>query len=194
MITPSHLIYGWALAKYTEKAGLETSHRTTWFLVGSILPDMAVFVFFVVNGLILRYGHEQLWDDMYFNSAWSIAFTLSHSLLLWPALLAVGHWRQWAALSAVAIAALLHIIVDFCVHTADAYMHFWPLTDWRFISPVSYWNRAEYGLYVGLFDTVLVMGLLTFLYTRYLRQRYVQLILGILLALYLCRGVAELIF
>ncbi len=191
MITPSHLIYSWALAKTTEKpvVGLSPSRRTFWFVFGALLPDTAVFVFFIINGLILGYSHEVLWDDMYFYSNWSVLFTLSHSLLLWPVLFALGNLLRQSWLRWLSISALLHISVDFCVHTADAYKHFWPLTDWRFISPVSYWNRAEYGQYVGLFDSILVICLLLALAYQYRSKRYYQLSIAILALLYIAKGI-----
>ncbi len=192
MITPSHLIYSWALAKTTESGTTPTNnrHRTLAFIIGALLPDTPVYIFFIVNGLILGYGHEQLWDDMYFNSGWSILFTLSHSLLLWPLLALLGHFLKIRLLVLLALSALLHISVDLLVHTEDAYKHFWPLTDWRFISPVSYWNRAEYGQYVGVFDSLLVLGLLTYLFTRY-QVKWVRAMIGIAGALYVVRLFAE---
>ncbi len=169
MITPSHLIYSWALAKYTEKSGSlgANKKRTVAFILGALTPDVPVFVFFLVCGIVLGYGHEQLWDDMYFNSGWSVLFTLSHSLLLWPLLLLISYLRQWYLLGWFALSACFHIVVDFCVHTADAYRHFWPLTDWRFVSPISYWDRLSYGQYVGVFDSIVVFGLLLWLFGRY---------------------------
>ncbi len=182
MITPSHLIYSWALAKRTEKAAPDglAKHRTTAFVVGALLPDIPVYVFFLVCGMLLGYGHEQLWDDMYFSSGWSVVFTLSHSLLLWPGIYLVAKYKRWCIAQWVAISAIFHIVVDFCVHTADAYKHFWPLTDWRFVSPISYWDSASYGQYVGCFDAALVLGLLWWLATRYRESKLRFLIYGLL--------------
>ncbi len=182
MITPSHLIYSWALAMRTKKAALDgpAKHRTATFVVGALLPDIPVYVFFLVCGVLLGYGHEQLWDDMYFNSGWSVAFTLSHSLLLWPLLYLLAKYKRWFIAQWVAISAIFHIVVDFCVHTADAYAHFWPLTDWRFVSPISYWDRASYGQYVGCFDAALVLGLLWWLATRYRESKLRFLVYGLI--------------
>ncbi len=194
MITPSHLIYSWAVAKSTETTTppAEQRHRTLAFILGALLPDTPVYIFFIVNGLILGYSHERLWDDMYFNSDWSILFTLSHSLLLWPLLALFGHLLKIKLLVPLALSALLHIGVDFLVHTEDAYKHFWPLTDWRFVSPVSYWNRAEYGQYVGVLDSLLILGLLTYLFTRY-QTTWFRLFISVLGTLYTIRLFAEVI-
>ncbi len=166
-------MYSWTLAKRTEKTATNgpAKHRTAAFVVGALLPDIPVYVFFLVCGVLLGYGHEQLWDDMYFNSGWSVAFTLSHSLLLWPLLYLVAKYKRWFVAEWVAISAVFHSVVDFCVHTADAYAHFWPLTDWRFVSPISYWDRASYGQYVGCFDALLILCLLIWLAARYRKSR-----------------------
>jgi hypothetical protein len=182
MITPSHLIYSWAVAKYTEKTPHTeaTKHRTAAFVLGALLPDVPVFVFFLVCGLILGYSNELLWDDMYFNSGWSVLFTLSHSLIIWPILTLFATYKHWLFVRSVAISACFHIIIDFFVHTADAYMHFWPLSNWRFTSPISYWDPAAYGQYVGVFDSILIIGLLSWLFSRYETHRF-QIFIGILL-------------
>jgi len=188
MITPSHLIYSWAVAKASKSE--PDRPRTLAFLVGALIPDTPVYLFFFINGLILGYGHEKLWDDMYFNSGWSIAFTVSHSLLFWPLLLAVGVYCKKKIIQYISMSALLHITVDFLVHTDDAYKHFWPLTDWRFISPVSYWNRAEYGQYIGVLDSVIVLGLLAYLATRYHTLPW-RIGLSAIGMLYIARLIAE---
>ncbi len=182
MITPSHLIYSWALAKRTEKTAPDglAKHRTTAFVVGALLPDIPVYVFFLVCGVLLGYGHELLWENMYFNSGWTVVFTLSHSLLLWLLLYLVAKYKQWLIAQWVAISALFHIVVDFFVHTADAYAHFWPLTNWRFASPISYWDSASYGQYVSLGDAIVVACLLIWLATQYKDVRVRLIIYGLL--------------
>lgn len=172
MITPSHIIYSWALAKKTngDLAPTVAKKRTLAFVLGALLPDTPTYIFFIVCGLILGYSGEVMWDDMYFNSGWSIPITLTHSFLLWPALITASTYFGWKFLRWFSISALFHTIVDFFVHTDDAYRHFYPLSNWKFHSPISYYNPAEYGIYVGLFDTVLVLFLLSYLYQIY-RQK-----------------------
>lgn len=170
MITPSHLIYSWALAKKTAKSPDDiavTKKRTLAFVLGAIFPDTLTWLFFIVYGLILGYSGEVMWDDMYFNSAWSIPITLTHSFILWPLLIATSTYLGWKFLRWFSISALFHSAVDFLVHTDDAYRHFYPLSDFKFHSPISYWNPAEYGVYVGAFDSLLVIFLLVFLYRFY---------------------------
>lgn len=192
MITPSHLIYSWALAKRTEgspESSTTTKRRTAAFILGALFPDTPTYLFFVVCGLILGYSGQAMWDDMYFNSGWSIPITLTHSFILWPLLITISGYYGWRLLQYFSISAFLHTAVDFFVHTDDAYRHFYPFSDWKFHSPVSYWNTAEFGQYVSAFDSLLVLGLLTYLYTKYSGTWRIAIIA--IAALYTFRLIAE---
>ena len=194
MITSSHIIYCWALAKkteVTEQNSVEkpTKKRTLAFVLGALFPDTPTYLFFIVIGLLLGYSGETMWDDMYFNSGWSIPITLTHSFWLWPLLILVGTYFKLNFLKWFSISALLHAVVDFLVHTDDAYRHFWPFSDWKFYSPLSYYRSSEYGNWVSAFDSVLVLGLLAYLYTLY-TGKWRILIIGIGI-LYLARLVIE---
>ena len=167
MITSSHIIYSWALARKTEKVTDDNKKRTLAFVLGALFPDTPTYVFFLVCGVILGYSGEKMWDDMYFNSGWSIPITLTHSLIIWPILIALSSYFGWKFMRWFSISALFHTMVDFCVHTDDAYRHFYPFSNWKFKSPISYYNPAEWGVYVGAFDSILVIALLIYLYTRY---------------------------
>ena len=182
MITPSHIVYSWAVAARTNTT-TDGTRRIKYFLLGALIPDLPTYTFFVIHGIVLGTGHEVMWDDLYFNSAWSIPITLSHSLLLWPLVLALGYALSRQVLVWISASALLHIALDFLVHTSNAYRHFWPLSDWTFRSPVSYWNSAEYGTWVMLADTLTVWGLLTYLFIVSERRR-VRVFIVLLGALY----------
>lgn len=183
MITPSHIIYSWALARKTEANSQNpdqkhTPKRTLAFVLGALFPDTPTYLFFIVCGLILGYSGEAMWDDMYFNSGWSLPITLFHSFWLWPVLIGLSTYLGLSFVRWFSISAFFHSLVDFLVHTDDAYRHFWPFSDWKFHSPVSYYRASEYGNWVSAFDSLLVLGLLTYLYTKY-RGKWRILILGI---------------
>jgi hypothetical protein len=190
MITPSHLIYSWALARKTEKNNDSDQKRTLAFVLGALFPDTPTYIFFLVCGVILGIPHEILWDDMYFNSGWSIPINLTHSFIIWPIVIAFSGYFGWKLLKWFSISAFFHSIVDFFVHTDDAYRHFYPFSDWKFKSPVSYWNNAEYGQYVSFFDSTLVIALLVYLYTKY-QHKSIRMLIVVLGTLYALRLVAE---
>ncbi len=50
----------------------------------------------------------------------------------------------------------LHACFDFPLHHDDAHHHFFPFSDWRFLSPVSYWDPAWHGQIVASLELVLV--------------------------------------
>ena len=177
MITPSHIIYNLALLR-------EPGNRTRNLAVvaGAMVPDLLTYIFFFLTYFVFGYSMSEIWDDMYFNSEWRVFINATHSLILWPLGAFIAYlWHKRTAMFFF-LSSTVHVVFDFFVHTDDAYAHFWPLTDWRFISPVSYWNPAEYGHIVGLLDCIIILGLLIYLYQT-TEQKYVRwsfVVLGIL--------------
>jgi len=172
MITPSHMIYSWALAKATDPQ--PNKLRTLAFVAGGLIPDLPTYTFFFVHTFLLGTSQQLMWDTLYFDSAWSPFITLSHSLLLWPLLLLGAALTKQRLLKFFAMSGLLHVTLDFFVHHDDAYRHFWPLSDWKFMSPISYWDPAYFGNWVGLVDTVFIIALLTWLWSIYKNHKKIQ--------------------
>ena len=56
--------------------------------------------------------------------------------------------------------------LDLPVHTDDAHRHLLPLSDWRFHSPVSYWDRRYHGAQFAIFELMLNLVLLGYLLRR----------------------------
>lgn len=73
---------------------------------------------------------------------------------------------EWPRVRIVAASMLLHVAVDLPLHGEDAHRHFYPLSDWRFVSPVSYWDPARYGRIVAPFELLLVAILSALIYRR----------------------------
>lgn len=72
-----------------------------------------------------------------------------------------------SALALFSLGAISHLIGDFPVHAADAHPHFWPFTDWRFHSPISYWDREHHGDVFSFFEAALGIFLALILWRRY---------------------------
>ncbi len=139
--------------------------RYAWAgVLGGVTPDLPMYVIF--GGLKLYgVGNFVIFNLLYFQNWWQLANAVSHSLLMWPALVvmtllfrrnrspSVAHWCT--AVSVLAASATLHSVIDMLCHREDAHMHFWPLTWWKFVSPVSYWDRNYFGLYFGAFEMTL---------------------------------------
>jgi membrane-bound metal-dependent hydrolase YbcI (DUF457 family) len=161
MTTPSHLVYGLALFG-------NTTNRARLLAVGfgSVAPDCVVVLFFCFFTLFVGDFRLAVWDQWYFHSAWHGLFNLAHSFWLWPLVLALAWWRAHETLAWFAGSALFHSVTDFFVHATDAYMHFYPFSDWRFESPLSYWNPEYYGIPVRFAEITLALIGVTLIYRR----------------------------
>lgn len=192
MITPSHIIYSWAAAKYSE--GSPNKLRVVAIITGGFLPDVPTYLFFIVHTFILGTTQSTMWDTLYFDSAWTPFITLSHSLILWPLLLLFAKMFKQRVLFWVSASSLVHSALDFLVHHDDAYRHFWPLSDWKFLSPVSYYDPNYFGTLFGLVDFVVVILLLTYLHSLYKHNLWIEWTIRLLMLLYVLITFVPLVF
>lgn len=174
MITTTHmLVAGAVLSRRDAPKGQN-------FLVffAGFFPDMSVFVM-VAFAALTGVGGENLWDrphGLYWQEPWQFFSALSNSIPLYLALIVLG-WMLMTYRSAspylgrlvalFGLGALLHVLADFPVHTDDAHIHFWPFTNWRFHSPVSYYQSAHYGDIVGAVELAVGLALGVVLWRRF---------------------------
>ena len=104
---------------------------------------------------------------LYWSDSWQAILAPTHAFPIWGAALAVALALRSPVLVAFAASGLLHRACDSPVHATDAHRQFWPLTDWRFRSPVSYWDPAHYGDIVGPLEAALAIGLTVLMPIRY---------------------------
>ncbi|MEL7212992.1 MAG: cobalamin biosynthesis protein CobQ [Pseudomonadota bacterium] len=162
MNTPAHLIFGLAaFSKRKDKA------VTAAALIGALLPDLSLYL--LAGGAIFVLGieAETVFRDLYYSQTWQTIFQIDNSFLIWGALLALALWRKSAWGIALTGAALLHIALDFPLHHDDGRAHFWPLSDWVFQSPVSYWDPDHYGGVVSVVEIAACLGLSIVLWQRF---------------------------
>ncbi len=130
--------------------------------IAGAAPDLPMFVIVAVLAAQGHRGREIFGHD-YFQPWWQQINGLSHSFLLWGLALVVAliarrtrPTARWPAIAlAVAAAGLTHAAIDFLCHRDDAHMQFWPLSDWKFMSPVSYYDRRHFGMPVMIGEAVL---------------------------------------
>lgn len=127
-----------AAAALLSRRGAPT--RNILVVVGALLPDFCIFVFYIWAKFIAGLENSVIWGEAYWTEPWLTYGAISNSVPLALVLLAVGIFWKKTLLSVFALALLVHAGLDFPLHADDAHRHFWPLTDWRFISPVSYWD------------------------------------------------------
>jgi hypothetical protein len=170
--------------------------RLAWAAAaGGLIPDLPMFM--IVAGLRMSgFALDEIFGRLYWAPWWQIANAVAHSFLLWGGLAAGSAfalrrggaesrpaWTGAPALFALSASALIHSAIDFLVHRDDAHMHFWPLSAWRFRSPVSYWDSNHYGNWFGLFEAAVGVLLIVVLFRRY-RSRRLRAVLALALALY----------
>nr|WP_070959733.1 hypothetical protein [Hyphomonas sp. Mor2] len=166
----------------------DAPRRNLAVVAGALIPDASMFVFFAwsrLNG----WSGDETWNVRYWMEPWQTLGAVSNSFVLFTALLALSVWRKWPVLTAAAIAALLHIALDFPLHADDAHRHFWPVSDWRFQSPVSYWDPAANGLIGNMIETATVLGATILLWRRFQGMK-TRIALALLLALQVAALVA----
>lgn len=132
--------------------------RAEWTLIlfGAFLPDAFLFAEHFLRGTAppgVLAANAALVDI--FNSALVYAAAFAAGLAL--------HLR-WLWL--LAASALLHIAFDLPLHATDAHAHFWPLTDWRLISPVSFWDADHHGRLFGIAEGALFAACLVVIWRR----------------------------
>ena len=63
-----------------------------------------------------------------------------------------------------------HVAIDILTHRSDGYPIFWPLSDYRFPTPVSYWEPAYHGRAFSLVCDSAILVLLIQLATLRVRR------------------------
>ena len=110
---------------------------------------------------------ELVWREIYFTPFWQGIGMVANSIPLYGFIALIGWWFNQPLVLVIALSALLHLSFDFPLHNDDAHAHFWPLTAWRFESPLSYWDPDHYGLWVAAAELVLGMMLIALLWRRF---------------------------
>jgi hypothetical protein len=190
--TQTHLLVAAALF-----AKPDAPKRNAALIIGALLPDAAIFGLFgwaVLTGV----PQSELWGRIYFSEPMLTFTAIGNSAPLYVAIALLGWF--WArsrtgapaeeplptlpALTVLGLAALTHLAGDFPVHVDDAHPHFWPFSDWRFRSPISYWDSAHHGRAFSAFEAALGLSLAVILMRRF-RALWVRGLLAIGVAGYL---------
>ena len=144
MNTPAHLLLG---AACFGRGGQNRVLAAAF--VGSMAPDASLYMMGSVALFVLQIPPERVFNELYFSDAWQTVFAIDNSFFVWGALLALALMLRSAWAIAFAASALLHIAVDFPLHHDDGRPHFWPVSDWVFESPFSYWDRNHGSLWIA---------------------------------------------
>ena len=151
MHTPSHIIFNLGILWWKKKQKFHFP-----IFLGAVLPDVTMYLF-VGYEKVLGKPLEMIFDHDYFLPFWQNCFDLGHSFPLlafwfWICYYLKKHWWKYLFAS-----MFIHSLFDFPLHHDDAHRHFWPFSDYRFYSPISYWDPAHYG---NIFSKLELVGVL----------------------------------
>ena len=150
MNTQAHLIINLFLLKKFWK---EDKPNLKYIFWGSLLPDIPMFIFWVIMSL-LGTSQTLIFGYYYFTPEWQVFFNIFNSFLITLILFLLFLKLRNLNWMLFSISMFIHQAFDFLLHRQDAHAHFFPLTNWKFISPISYWERDYYGGIFGIIETI----------------------------------------
>ena len=161
MNTQSHALINMALLSRGHKP-----RHHGGALIGAVLPDLPIFVFFGVEALILRHSQAEIWSERYFLPQWQNFIDPFNSVPLILLGVGIGYLLRSDFVLAVCWSMLLHCLFDFFLHREDAHRHFFPLWDYKFMSPVSYWEADYHAGIVSAVEIAAMVGASVYLFPR----------------------------
>lgn len=171
MYTQTHVIMGAALGGRKPRNALAGA-------LGGILPDVPMLLTLLVLKLA-AIPDPIIFGILYWQEWWQRANAIGHNVWLWGGLLLLALWRRerlaataeaidrWSAIFVFALSGLLHTLIDFVTHREDAHMSFWPVSRWKFMSSVSYWDGAHHGHAFAVFEAALGLALALLVFRRF---------------------------
>ena len=181
MITTTHAIVNSAL--------LGRKERPTHYwpvILGAVLPDLPMILFALfyllhqshfpmTSGYVSEYRLRQLWTDW----GHSIPLALAAALVCFLVRFQSGLYFS--------LSMFLHSLEDLPVHSEYAHRHFLPFSNYRFYSPISYWNPQYHARIVAPLEWLVILACITILWRRGLKPwaQVLLLFIGIFQGLWL---------
>jgi hypothetical protein len=168
MNTPAHVV----LNTFVLARGRFRSF--VWPLaLGALLPDLPMLGFYAYQRGWLALPERAIWSQAYFLPHWQRLFDAFNSLPL-MALAALFAWRARRPAWLACLASMaLHSASDLLLHHDDAHGHLWPLNDWHFRSPVSYWDPRHHGSHFAVLELAASLAASALLWRRGGASRWV---------------------
>jgi hypothetical protein len=183
MYTSGHALLNLFVCKKATKRDIPLG-AVVW---GSVFPDIPMFLFYIVAKGLSHASEGQIWGKLYFQANWQLAIDVFHSFplaLLGFFICRLCKFREGRFFFA---AMGLHSIQDLLVHANDAHRHFLPFSQFRFFSPISYWDPKYFGLLFTACEISMAL-LLGIVFIRWgwiqSRKRKIMMILAWLAYLY----------
>ena len=149
MNTPAHVVFSLSLLGHARAARYALA-----IAAGAVAPDLLIILFYGWEKL--RDVPEQvIWEQHYYLPFWQGVFDTANSIPLILVLGGLAYFFRRFALTAFFASMLIHCLLDLPVHHDDGHRHFYPFSDFRFASPVSYWDAAHHGRVVSILEALL---------------------------------------
>jgi len=126
-------------------------------VAGALLPELPLFLFVIYYTFIDVHTQSQIWNECYYYPEWQVAIDTFHSFPIWAIIAAVGFALQHPRVALFSVSGLLSSAEDFLLHSDNAHAHFWPITDYRFSSPVAYWDPDFHGSVASVGEILVVV-------------------------------------
>ena len=127
-------------------------------ILGALLPDAPMVVFFMVERFIFNRSQDYIWGTAYFLPHWQNFIDAFNSIPIMLIGLGISVWQKSLFGKLFFLSMLLHVAGDLPLHHDDGHSHFFPLTDWKFVSPVSYWDVNHHGGIVAVLEVLFVIA------------------------------------
>jgi len=167
MNTPAHAIFN--LALLGRKQQPDWNPLIIW---GALIPDLAMFGFYALLKLS-AVPDSQIWRVEYYRPFWQNVFDLFNSIPLATVGMWVALYFSRTGLALLFGSIVLHCLEDLPVHVDDGHRHFWPLSQFRFESPVSYWDPRYFGNIVAPIELGLMVVASIYVFRR-VRSRWTK--------------------
>ncbi|MEQ9672433.1 hypothetical protein [Coleofasciculus sp. G2-EDA-02] len=152
MNTPAHIMINMLCLGRQDTANILTP-----VVVGAFLPDAPMFIFYFVEKVIKGTPEGIIWREAYYKENWQNFIDIFNSIPLIIFGLVFTGWLGSKIGIIFFSSMFLHIVGDFPLHHNDAHRHFFPFSNWRFQSPVSYWDPNHYGTIVTILEILAVI-------------------------------------
>ena len=162
MNTPAHAVFNLLILGRKNKP-----ENNLFILLGGVLPDLPMFLFYFWEKVVRDIPENLIWSQSYFHPRWQAFFDLFNSLPLIIIGGVISYYRGAMGLMALFASMALHALEDLPLHHHDGHRHFFPFWNWRFESPVSYWDPDYYGNIVFPLEAIAVIISCFILLRRY---------------------------